>query len=262
MTEDKNKNQDTEKPTKKRKSRFDDVGTTTGSSTIDPNLALAKAAEISKNILNSTLKNSSSVLSIEQQNAIKAAEMQSQLASQIANVTSLLKNVQQQNPFLTSTAPNLALQIQQSLKDKKTSYRPLLLDSQGREIDEQGNLVKSDFTQVKTLAVNNQIIQAQRKKENPYLAHKQIPQASASQIQQTIHSSLSTSTNELANGMASVLPKPLSVTLGASSVIQSGGGTSTVEPDKFVDSRVVLADRSIRSKRALHFHEPGKIDRI
>ena len=42
-------------------------------------------------------------------------------------------------------------------------------------MDEQGNVVKSDFTQVKTLAVNNQIIQAQRKKENPYLAHKQVP---------------------------------------------------------------------------------------
>lgn len=47
----------------------------------------------------------------------------------------------------------------------------------GREIDEHGNLVKQDTSQLKTLAAN---LAVKKKKENPYLAHKEhkdIPQS-------------------------------------------------------------------------------------
>ena len=276
MTED--------KPTKKRKSRFDDAGFPPPAATsavnppaVDPSVAIAKATEISKNILNATLNNASSstpVLSVEQQNAIKAAEMQAQLAAQIASVSHLLKNVQQQqlssqqqtNPLLSSTS-NLTAQIQQVIKEKKTSYRPLLLDSQGREIDEQGNLVKSDFTQVKTLAVNNQIVQAQRKKENPYLAHRQIPQTTLpTQPPIQINTNLALNSTDIigTNAVTSSTQMTVNSLLFQPALVTAAGAVPTAEvstaplDNKFIDERVVIGDRSIRSKKALKFHEPGK----
>jgi hypothetical protein len=38
-------------------------------------------------------------------------------------------------------------------------------------VDERGNLVKQDY-QIKTLAANVASVQAKKKKENPYLAHR------------------------------------------------------------------------------------------
>ena len=51
----------------------------------------------------------------------------------------------------------------------------------GREIDEQGNVVKMD-QRVKTLAANVAIEAAQKKKENPYLAHKTVVPGTASVV--------------------------------------------------------------------------------
>ena len=88
--------------------------------------------------------------------------MQAQVAAQIASVTSLLSGAR---------AGGL-------LEKKKPLIRPLLLDEQGREIDESGNLVEpQDRAQIKTLAANVAVAHAQRKRENPYLAHRQPPSA-------------------------------------------------------------------------------------
>ena len=54
---------------------------------------------------------------------------------------------------------------------RKPTYIPLLLDSQGRQIDQEGKLVKMEGP-VKTLAANVAVGQAKKKKENPYLAHR------------------------------------------------------------------------------------------
>lgn len=80
----------------------------------------------------------------------QAAEMQRQLAAQMASVSSML-NLVNKNKVKG---------------DRKAAYRPLLLDDQGRHIDEHGNVIKTDIQQVKTLAAN---VLEQKKKENPYL---------------------------------------------------------------------------------------------
>lgn len=69
-------------------------------------------------------------------------------------------------------------------QEKKAQYRPLLLDSLGREIDEKGNLVKKT-EQIKTLAANVAIGQAQKKKENPYLSHRAHVPKESEQVQTT-----------------------------------------------------------------------------
>jgi hypothetical protein len=76
--------------------------------------------------------------------------IQAQIAAQIASVTSMLHK-QQAEP-----------------DSRKISYRTLRLDSQGREIDEKGNVIKVSGP-VKTLAANVAETYASKKKENPYL---------------------------------------------------------------------------------------------
>ena len=91
-----------------------------------------------------------------------AQGIQQQVAAQIASVSSLLSGAKSGG----------------ILDRKKTLIRPLLLDEQGREIDELGNLVKpQDKAQIKTIAANVAVAHAQRKRENPYLAHRQAPVA-------------------------------------------------------------------------------------
>ena len=91
-----------------------------------------------------------------------AQGIQEQVAAQIASVSSLLSGVKSGG----------------ILDRKKPLIRPLLLDAQGREIDENGNLVKpQDRAQIKTLAANVAVAHAQKKRENPYLAHRQAPMA-------------------------------------------------------------------------------------
>jgi hypothetical protein len=65
-----------------------------------------------------------------------------------------------------------------SKQERRAAYRPLLLDSQGREIDEKGALVQRE-QQVRTLAANAASAREQLKKENPYLAHRQAPKKEA-----------------------------------------------------------------------------------
>ena len=104
------------------------------------------------------------------------ADIQKQVAARIADVSMLLNNVKN----LTSAAniPSSSSVASSHVEKKKAvAYRPLLLDDQGREIDEQGNLVKwqADTLQIKTLAANVAVANAMKKKENPYLAHRQAP---------------------------------------------------------------------------------------
>ncbi|CAM9669403.1 unnamed protein product, partial [Ectocarpus fasciculatus] len=101
-----------------------------------------------------------------------AKEIQAQIAAQIASVSSLLNNANQEK------------------EKKKAAYRPLLLDNQGRQIDEKGNLVTQQY-QIKTLAANVAGLQAQKKKENPYLSHRtphhQDPAAATEVVDERLH---------------------------------------------------------------------------
>lgn len=153
---------------KKRRSRFDSDGDGVDRSQTNDDIAISnaissastKAAQLaaktsfgltSSMILgqNPILKNSSLVDAADKM--AQAAEMQRQLSAQMASVSSMLSMMQKKPKG-----------------DRKAAYRPLLLDEQGRQIDEQGNVVKIDVQQVKTLAAN---VSEVKKKENPYLLH-------------------------------------------------------------------------------------------
>ena len=58
-----------------------------------------------------------------------------------------------------------------------------------------------------------------------------------------------------------IITASLGISIGSvineSKIPVSEATTAQEIEDKFVDNRVVLPDRSIRSKKALHFHEPG-----
>jgi hypothetical protein len=143
--------------------------------------------------------------------------MHNHLAAQIASVTSLLRNVQSQ------------------VKDRNKQNRPLRLDALGREIDEHGNLVRQD-TQIVRLGLNNAVAQAKRKKENPYLAHKN-----------------STPLPSFLPGVSSSSSVPVS---GLTSVLPTGLVESEVS--EVFDDRVVVSNRDKRGKKALHFAEAGR----
>lgn len=57
---------------------------------------------------------------------------------------------------------------------KSTTKHTLRLDAQGREIDEHGNVIqkKDEVSQIKTISANIAQLNAQKKKENIYLAHR------------------------------------------------------------------------------------------
>ena len=201
---------------KKRRSRFDDDGT---GHTTQINPIQTPSISITQPVPATSLNDK-----IIQENALKALEIQAQLAAQIASVTNLLKTVQRNK------------EQQQQVKDKKSSYRPLLLDSQGREIDEFGQLVKYE-TQQKTLALNNAVIQAKRKKENPYLAHRTAPS-----------STIPTST------VPGITPSSeLALQTAPQEMVDSN-----VTPLEVFDERVVVSNRDRRGKKSLHFTETGK----
>jgi U4/U6 small nuclear ribonucleoprotein PRP3 len=82
-----------------------------------------------------------------------AMTMQDQIAHQIASASSLLSHVRAEH---------------QPSNERKAVFRPLLLDAQGREIDESGQLVKREGP-IKTLVAN---VAQEKKKTNPYLAHR------------------------------------------------------------------------------------------
>lgn len=75
-------------------------------------------------------------------------------------------------PVTSTSTSTTATSTVTSTAPKKAAYRPLLLDSQGREIDEKGMVVQRE-QQVRTLAANAASAREQQKKENPYLAHRQ-----------------------------------------------------------------------------------------
>ena len=117
-------------------------------------------------------------------------DIQAQIAAQIASVTSILQSTKRAG---TGTG------VEQVQK------RILRLDSQGREIDEKGNVIKVTGP-VKTLAANVAENYANKKKENPYLS---------------------------------------SVKLDEEEELDS------------VDSRIKLANRDIKAKKAFNFIEAG-----
>jgi hypothetical protein len=159
---------------KRRKSRFDSDGVETSNHSTDQltnaiSSASAKAALMSKDVAskpgflgftapsiilgqNPLMSHSSSLVGVDAGDKMaQAAEMQRQLAAQMASVSSMLSQINKKPKA-----------------DRKAAYRPLLLDEQGRQVDEQGNVVKIDVQQVKTLAAN---VSEVKKKENPYLMH-------------------------------------------------------------------------------------------
>eukprot|EP01041_Mallomonas_annulata_P005310 gene5310-10621_t len=243
---DKHRSRDDEQP-KKRKSRFDKPSEPEVSSVpiVENNptavalaAAAAKAAEIAKELqLKKSLETpvaaippmamvlptlTTGGIDDAAAKAARAREIQNQIAAQLASVTSLL-----QNSSSTSLSSSSLLLLGQNktavtMTDRKAAYRPLLLDSEGREIDERGQLVKLG-DQIKTLAANVAVGQARRKVDNPYLAHR--------------------------------LPPPVAVgtVTGTESVL-----VPAVEPlVPVVDDRLKTVKKVNRAKRAFNFVEEG-----
>lgn len=243
-------------PSKKRvrKSRFDDALPIVDSTIQTTDAAILAATELSKKIMNDK---------IMQENAIKATAMQSHLASQIASIGTILKTVQ-----------NNA----QQAKEKRPQYHALRLDSLGREIDEHGNLIKQDVGQIKTLALNNSVVAAKRKKENPYLAHRtpsiplsvpglqSIPPslvAASTFAASASATSAASATASASTSMATMgqLPMQIANSEAIASASETLGQPS--KPDEeVIDDRITTTNRDRRKKKALRFVEPGKYVQI
>lgn len=159
----------------------------------------------------------------------QAALFQAQLAAQIASVTSLLNSVQNQKS--KDEGPAM----------KKAKYKALLLDAQGREIDESGKLVKQEGP-IKTLVANVAVGHAQKKKENPYLAHR-APIVVAPVV-------VSSSTNT---------PALTEANLNSVAEIDPSAAAKTAESEEMIDDRLVIGNRERRGKKALVFAQPGEI---
>ena len=249
-------------PSKKRvrKSRFDDAAPVpVVSDVVAPIIqsneaALLAAAELTKKIMNEK---------IIQENAMKAAAMQSQLASQIASISTILKTAQSN------------VQPTSQPKEKKPQYHALRLDSLGREIDEHGNLVKQDVGQIKTLALNNSVVAAKRKKENPYLAHRAPPPipVSVPGLQSALPSSATASSSTVIGTSTtgaihsdSQVQITQSAVMASSTVISEttlvGQPSTAAENEEVMDDRITTTNRDRRRKKALRFVEPGKYVQI
>lgn len=227
-----------------RKSRFDDASPAvppTGQLEPVTDAALLAAAELSKKIMNEK---------IMQENAMKAAAMQSQLASQIASISTILKTVQ--------------TNVQQT-KEKKPQYHALRLDNLGREIDEHGNLVKQEIAPVKTLALNNAVVTAKRKKENPYLAHRAPPAVLPASVPGHLPGTTSAVPASISNASGATAAGEIP-SLSGQSAAMSAPDTMSIsvdpgissEPVEVIDDRITATNRDRRRKKALRFVEPGK----
>ena len=211
--------------TRKRRSRFadDDGAGKVGVAAIAA--ASERAAEISRNLSRSTpattgLNEGLPQLLMTQETSAqlaRAAEMQAQLSAQIASVSSLFSNAKQ-----LAAVP----------VDRKPTYRPLLLDAQGREIDGYGQVVKTSV--VKSIAANVAVERELKKKENPYLAHQRIPPKTS-------------------HGPPGVPSAPLSSLVPGAAIVQEDQGLSDQ-----IDERIVGSNRNIRAKKSLKFVEAGE----
>lgn len=121
---------------------------------------------------------------------------------------------------------------QQQQSRKAASYR-LLLDAQGREIDEYGNLIHIE--PVKTLVANVAVAQATKKarKENPYLAHRERGDVGLGESDRTVAADVES--NDGIEGKEDIISSSLSL----------------------VDDRLVTSNREARARRALQFVEAG-----
>jgi hypothetical protein len=148
----------------------------------------------------------------------------------------------------------------------KGQYRKLLLDSQGRVIDEHGNLVKQEFQPVRTLAANVAAVNATKKKENPYLAHRNqnasVTAASGSVASSVIPASLP---GVVVSGTATpFVPGLPGTVLSTAAPAQAPEATTAPVADaaakieEILDERIPTKRRDLRGKRALHFVDPGK----
>jgi hypothetical protein len=183
-------------------------------------------------------------------------------------VSSLLTNT----GAVSSTGPSASVPAQQP--DRKPAYRTLMLDSQGtvyffiffligvfllehtyvlfiggfkitgREIDEYGNVVKSNV--VKTIVANVAVEKAMKmKKENPYLAHR---------LQDSGGATAGIATNGAALPSTTLLGNAADM----SSVSASAAASVAASVAVAVDERLPHLRRDLRAKKALHFVEPGR----
>jgi hypothetical protein len=148
---------------KKRRSRFSELVDADNGLNVEATstTAAAIAAKIAENIsrlepIAAPVIDNSKIMA---EKMAKAAEMQAQLAAQLASVSSLIGSI---NKSAAATAAGAAT------AEKKPAYRTLLLDAQGREIDEHGQLVRIEGPSL-TLAAN---MATKKKASNPYLAHR------------------------------------------------------------------------------------------
>ncbi len=109
-------------------------------------------------------------------------------------------------------------------------------------------MVKSGAAQVKTLAANVAVERANKKKENPYLAHRVIPTAAT-----VVQSSGLVSTAATAAGTPSLL--------GLSGLAPTATGTNLAPAGvtEVVDERLPQLRRDLRARKALHFIEAGTL---
>ena len=107
-------------------------------------------------------------------------------------------------------------------------------------------MVKSGAAQVKTLAANVAVERANKKKENPYLAHRVIPTA-ATAVQNS--------------GLVSAAGAAGTASLGLSGMVPTAAVTNIASAGavEVVDERLPQLRRDLRARKALHFIEAGTL---
>ena len=236
---------------KKRKSRFtEDDGIFKIDTTAAAEAAKARAMEISKSLIGKSMNTINPVISVQAtntENMLKlsnVAEMQAQLAAQIASVSSLLSSVQQQQ----YERNNESLKDDKNAADRKPVNHALRLDAQGREIDEYGQLVKAP-TLIKSIAANVAVEMIQKKKENPYLAHRTVAKPG---MVMTPGLSSGLVGGVVPPGIPVSAPGVLPPTVPGVLVVDNATSSSASQP---IDDRIITSNRNAKARRALKFVE-------